>query len=224
MNRTKIEWTDFTWNPVVGCYNYISENACRVGKHCYARKIAKRQKHRCKKCYRFEPHIHPERLAEPYKLKKPSRIFVCSMGDLFGDWIPKEWIKLIIKVAEENPQHIFQFLTKNPKRYRKFKFPDNCWLGTTVNHYLDSYRAGYLTKLKGKNIKFISFEPLYSEIQVLPENIDWIIIGAQTNPTLQPKKEWVDSLITLARKIGAAVFLKNNLNYPRKIQEFPAGP
>jgi len=223
MNRTKIEWTDYTWNPIVGCYHWA--DVCSVGNVCYARKQAKRHRQRCQLCYEFTPHMHPERLEEPYRVKKPSKIFVCSMGDLFGEWVPKYRIEEIIKVAEDNPQHIFQFLTKRPDRYEEFSFPENCWLGTTVNEQFEVFRILHLTESNNKNIKFVSFEPLKGEIRMLfpdPDHVvDWVIIGAQTNPYKPPKPEWVRNLIQQARSIGAAVFLKDNLRWPVKIQEFP---
>jgi protein gp37 len=147
------------------------------------------------------------------------------MADLFGDWVPAGWIQEVIKVAEKNPHHTFQFLTKNPSRYKEFKFPENCWLGTTVNSQSDVYRILQLVENADRNIKFVSFEPLYGEIRMLfpdPDHVvDWIIIGAQTNPWKLPKPEWVRNLIDQARSIGAAVFLKDNLRWPEKIQEFP---
>ncbi len=209
-NREKIGWCDFT----------------KVGELCYALRQAKRKEHVCPKCYAFEPHLHPERLEEPYQRKKPAKIFVCSMADLFGDFIPREWIEQVIQVAKDNPQHIFQFLTKNPKRYHEFDFPRNCWLGTTVNCQDDMYRLIDLSLTPSKNLIFVSFEPLYSEIQMtFYRPPDWIIIGAQTNPPnppVQPRQEWIEKLISDARTIGARVFLKDNLDYPEKIKEFPA--
>ena len=111
MNKTKIEWTNWTWNPVVGC-----KHNCW---YCYGKRIAKRF---FKDNPNYEPKFYPERLKEPYTLKKPSKIFVCSMADLFGDWVKMNWIERVIKVVKENPQHTFQFLTKNPKRYLEFEF------------------------------------------------------------------------------------------------------
>jgi protein gp37 len=220
LNKTKIEWTDYTWNPVVGCYHW--KNLCAAGRVCYARKMARRQRHKCEKCYKFIPHIHEERLQDPYKLRKPAKVFVCSMGDLFGEWVPDEWIEKIIDIASHNSHLIFQFLTKNPARYREFQFPPNCWLGTTVNRQSDVYRIVDLVEGNERNIKFVSFEPLYGEIRIPDRKyVDWIIIGAQTNPHWLPKPEWVKSLIEQARDIGAAIFLKDNLNWPVKIQEFP---
>lgn len=211
MNKTKIEWTDYTWNPVTGC-----KHNCP---YCYAKKISNR-------FYgNFEPTFHPERLKEPYKLKKPNKIFVVSMGDLFGEWVPKEWIEQIITVAKENPQHIFQFLTKNPIRYvqlntTRLSFPKNCWLGTTVNTQEDTKRILNLNCMSGVNKIFVSFEPLLGEINY-PPLFNWVIIGAQTNPELQPKKEWVQNIINDAWGRNIPVFLKDNLKWDEKIKQFP---
>lgn len=143
MNKTKIEWTDYSWSPVVGCKNGCS--------YCYARRLNDR----------FgwlkdwtKPVFYPERLIEPSKVKKASKIFVCSMADLFGDWVKKSWIEQIIRVVIANQRHTFQFLTKNPKRYLEFAFPNNCWLGTTID-YVNQARLNYL-KEKLAKYKFVS--------------------------------------------------------------------
>jgi len=137
-----------------------------------------------------------------------------------------KWIEAIIQVAEDNPQHIFMFLTKNPARYRQFSFPENCWLGTTVTSYRDQHRILDLPRWEenGRTLNFVSFEPLLDEVCLgswVWGYIDWIIIGAQTNPYKPPRPEWVSSLIEGARMAGVAVFLKDNLRWPEKIQEFP---
>jgi protein gp37 len=228
MNRTKIEWTDFTWNPVTGCKHGCS--------YCYARKIAN---HFTKLFPNgFEPTFHPERLDEPYKVPRNFRsknphlpkgsamIFTVSMGDLFGNWVPAKWIEAVIEVAEDNPQHIFLFLTKNPERYREFKFPKNCWLGTTVTSYKDQDRVFKLPRYKedGRTLNFVSFEPLKGPVYIsgwIWAHIDWVIIGAQTNPYKPPKPEWVKSIIIEARLHLKPIFLKDNLCWPENIQEFP---
>lgn len=225
MNRTKIEWCDYTWNPIVGCTHW--KGVCSVSRVCYARRMAKRQK--CKLCREFVPHLHPERLDQPYKVKKPVKIFVGSMGDMFDQSVPRSWILRVIRVTLENPQHTFMFLTKNPSRYSEFMFPSNCWLGTTVNTQNDVYRILQLCQNENNpnedNIKFISFEPLYGPVRMVfhdPDHVvDWIIIGAQTNPLKKPAKRWVLELINQARCIGAKIFLKDNLGWRYKIQEFP---
>jgi protein gp37 len=178
MQKTKIEWTDYTWNPVTGCLHNCP--------YCYAKRIA----------MRFDGHFKPRfrsgRLNDKMP-KKPSKIFVCSMSDLFGDWVKKEWIDAVLKVVNENPQQTFQFLTKNPKRYSEFTFPQNCWLGVTI----DYPNQGKIDELKKKdNYKFISFEPLLGDMSGLDlSGIDWVIVGAMTGSgAIKPRKEWIDNI------------------------------
>jgi len=193
MNNAKntIGWCDKTFNPVTGCLH-----GCW---YCYARKIAMRFDGH------FKPTFHEDRLKEPYKLKKPSKIFVCSMADLFGDWVPRYWIGKILKVIKENPRHTFQLLTKNPKRYLEFKFSDNVWLGITED-YINQARLNYLKMAKTK-YKFISFEPLLGDMSALDlSGIDLCIVGAMTGArAVKPKQEWIDGIK------HPNIFYKNNL-------------
>jgi protein gp37 len=123
MNRTKIDWPglSYSWNPVVGCKHNCD--------YCYAKKLNDR--------FKFipdweNPQFFPERLNDPYKVKKPSTIFVGSMCDLFERWINPDWVYQVIQVCKDNPQHTFMFLTKNHVGYNGFTFPDNCMLGITM--------------------------------------------------------------------------------------------
>lgn len=256
MNKTKIEWCDYTWNVVTGCLH-----GC---KYCYARRIANRfapltSKKLIKdmleiakidnvpptlehfyKAKPFEAGFYPtfyhHRLNEPQKVKKPSKIFVCSMGDLFGDWVPNEWIEAVIKVAKECHWHKFLFLTKNPKRYYAFDFPDNCWLGASAVNKPDEkvteVDGGFLTTtahctadtMRFFKNSFISFEPLLNDVMqdCDLDGIDWVIVGAQTGPGAKtPKPEWVQHIINEARHYKIPIFLKDNLKWPEKIQEYP---
>jgi len=188
MNKTKIEWTNYSWSPVIGC-----RGGCF---YCYGKRLNDRFK--WIKDW-TKPKFYPERLKEPYKIKKPSKIFVCSMADLFSDWIIDGMILKIIEVARENPRHTFQFLTKNPKRYLEFKFPKNCWLGATITGKEEILNGHYQIKaLKKKdNFKFISFEPLLNKIDMDLSNIDLVIVGAMTGmgkKNVIPKKEWIASI------------------------------
>lgn len=148
-----------TWNPVVGC----SHNCI----YCWARRQAKRQKHRCQFCYKFIPHLHLER-----KVPKANLIFVCSMGDLFCDVIHNEWIEQVIGIVRQHKDRDFLFCTKNPKRYLEFDFPRNCLLGTTIETNKDelvekvsqaplpSERYKAMLDLDGSYRKFLSVEPI----------------------------------------------------------------
>lgn len=195
MNNCKktIGWADYTWNPVVGCTHNCS--------YCYAKEMNNR--------FKFipdwnEPQMFPKRLIEPYKLKKPSTIFVGSMCDMMGEKVPDEWIKTVIRVCNDNPQHKFMWLTKNPKRYSDFDFPHNCWLGMTATTGTELNKAD--KKFMPYNDSFVSIEPLLGSFEntILP--FDLVIVGAQTgrNPVV-PKKEWIDSIK------HENIFYKNNI-------------
>jgi len=125
-SESGIPYCDYTWNPATGCLHGCS--------YCFAERIAKRFSGSKAFPDGFKPRFHPERLGEPLKIKKPSVIFVSDMGDLFGDWVPEKCITEVLGVVGECPQHTFLFLTKNPKRYKRFNFPKNAWLGTSVEN------------------------------------------------------------------------------------------
>lgn len=130
-----IEWCDYTWNPIAGCFH-----ACQwtmpdgAVANCYAEDVATKV---AGAAYPegFEHHYwKPQLLKEPGQVQQPSRIFVGSMADVFGHWVPKEQILEVLGVCDENPHHTFQFLTKNPKRVWEFVglIPKNCWIGAST--------------------------------------------------------------------------------------------
>jgi len=223
MNRTKIEWTDFTWNPITGCLNNCS--------YCYARKMY----HRFGRD--FTPQFHPERLSEPFKAPSGSKIFVCSVAEPFGWWVKEEWLLEIMKVINKNLDINFLFLTKCPQNIKKM-FPKaywwirglpNVWLGVSVTSDSDLWRIEELDRIDVCGGKFVSFEPLLKPVYLDDATIwafDWMIIGSQTQPLKLPERKWVDELVFNARLVGIPVFLKNNLrpifskddDFP---QEFP---
>lgn len=223
MNKSSIEWTDYTWNPVTGC-----KHGCP---YCYARRLAEgRLKGRFGYENGFEPTFHINRLDEPSKVRKPSKIFVCSMGDLFGEWVPSNWISSVLIMIRTNPQHTFQVLTKNPKRLERWmNIPPNLWLGTSIDGLNGSLnRARILNDITQFNTKFISFEPLLSDISnqinIYDLNkIDWVIIGAQTGPNAkQPKKDWIKNLIFDCNQVGIPIFIKDNVEWDGPItQDYP---
>ena len=214
MNRTKIEWTDYTHNPVVGCFNNCH--------YCYAKRQAKRHCHICERCGLFEPHLHPERLDHPCRVKRPSLIFVCSMGELFGPWVPQEWIDSVMDVARRCQQHIFQFLTKCPARLQEVCFGENCWVGTSIDTSDNLWRKDLLMSAKAP-VRFISFEPLLNDMSGADfSGVDWIIIGAQTGPQpIKPEPTWVQWLIDKAQRASIPVFVKDNVNWPETVREWP---
>jgi protein gp37 len=179
--------------------------------------------------YGFTPTFHRYRLDEPARKTKGQKIFVVSMGDLFGDWVPSEWIEEVFKACENAPQHTFMFLTKNPKRYKALALADklptyeNFWYGTTTT--TPDVPFFYSTK----HNTFVSIEPLLANFPAIGNEemnvvCKWFIVGAQTGPgAVPPKPEWVQNIIDQCRAAGVPIFLKNNLNWPEKIQEWPDG-
>lgn len=198
MNKTKIEWCDYTWNPVVGC-----KNACS---YCYAHAMNKRFKWIDKW---HEPQFFPDRIGELMNSKiKPSKIFVGSMCDLFGNWIPNEWLKQILQAVYDCPNHEFMFLTKNPKRYKNIYFPGNCWIGVTAESGQREYRIKELIKYHHSDVKrFVSIEPLLGPfIDVDLSELDLVIVGAMTgHNAIKPEKYWIDSIR------HRNIFYKNNI-------------
>lgn len=264
LNKSKIEWCDLTWNPVTGC-----NHGCE---YCYARKMAKRfgtpyaetDNHEVTGKvenyndtvrtgpypYEFAPTFHKYKLNEPSKLKKPSKIFVCSMADLFGDWVPDEWTSEVFKSCEAAPQHKYLFLTKNPKRYataipqwKAHHGMNNIWLGTTITNNEDRSRVWELLNNTNKPInKFLSIEPLLGDIDMerleilckgykskftIGNYIDWVIVGAQSGPgAVKPKLEWIRSIVEQCKAAEVPIFVKNSLKpywEGELIQEWPEG-
>jgi protein gp37 len=193
---SKIKWTNVTWNPVTGCTK-ISPG-CH---HCYAEKMAKRLGGRFgyPKNNPFEPGtIHYDKLNAPLFWNKPSKIFVCSMGDLFHDAVPDDIIRGVLDVCHISPRHTFQILTKRPERMvgDQFIFPDNAWVGVTAENqeYWDS-RTPILRQVQAK-IRFVSLEPLLSNINMGDISwLQWAIAGSESGIKARPMDEnWVRNI------------------------------
>ncbi len=213
-NRTNenIEWASWTWNPVTGCLH-----GCP---YCYARDIAAR--------YRggnFEPQFHSDRLAAPFHTKHPGlhtpvgerNVFVCSMADLFGDWVPQGWIDRVIEVVRQARVWNFLFLTKNPSRLVGIGWPANAWVGTTVDCQARVEPAERAFAEVSAPVKFLSCEPLLEPLQFHRlEVFDWLIIGPKRVGAghEQPKAEWVESLINQAKAANLKVYCKPHLRWP----------
>ncbi len=191
--KTKIEWTESTWNPISGC-----TKISRGCDNCYAEKMAYRLQAMGTKGYEnaFEVTLHPEALEKPLKLKKPQMIFVNSMSDIFHDKVPDEFIFQIFDVMNRAHWHTFQVLTKRPKRLEslnaKLKWSENIWMGVSIesNDYIK--RADSLRKCDAKT-KFFSIEPLIDSVDKLDyTGIDWVIVGGESGfGAREVKKEWV---------------------------------
>jgi len=208
MNKTKIEWCDYTVNPVKG----ICPMACP---YCYARAMYKR--------FKWNPEIRLDlSVFDPLTFIKGKRIFVGSTMELFHDDIPDDWRWGILEYCKVRKQHTFIFLTKQPQNLIKWSpFPENCWVGVSASNEKElATRAKLLASVQA-SVKFASVEPLLSWDLVSPYHLserfkewfDWFIIGQQT-PILaktQPKIEWVQEIVEAADKVGIPVFLKNNL-------------
>ena len=205
----------YTWNPASGC-NVLN---CAVRKRgvCWAEKIVKRLGHVCPKCPSFKPHMHEDRLFEPFKLRKRAVITPVSTGDLFG--LPEEMTGEILIIVEKAFWHTFTILTKNPQNARRFNpYPKNVCFGVTVNEQQDTWRLDDVKKIEAP-LKWCIFEPLYSPIDYDLSWLDWIVIGPQTKPQLQPEESWVQSILDNATAVP--IFMKSTLKWPVQIRESP---
>jgi len=244
MNKTKIEWCDATFNPVTGCLHNCE--------YCYARKIANRFGDKCNDGkthikyatdikantypWGFMPTLHPTRLNEPQSLKTPHNIFVCSMADLFGEWVPDEWIKAVFDACEKAPQHRYLFLTKNPKRYlelaEKGFLPnrENFWYGITMTWDCGTVQ-NCIVRLQVNNI-FVSVEPITCKFENglhLPyEKVQWVILGVETGNRKSkfiPEKKSLKNIVKDCKDSGiSSLFMKDSLKGiwgEKLIQQYP---
>jgi len=210
MGRSKIEWTEATWNPMTGCTKVSA--GC---KNCYAETMAKRLQAMGTRGYEngFNFSIMPERLKYPYTIKKPTRFFVNSMSDLFHEEASFEYIDQIFQVMEETPQHQYQILTKREGRleeyFRTRKAPKNVWLGVTVENKKSRNRIDVLRNIE-TGIRFLSLEPLLEELGKLDlTNIDWAIVGGESGAKARPMDpEWAINIKKQCDEQSVSFFFK----------------
>jgi protein gp37 len=212
MRTTKIEWTESTWNPLTGCTKISA--GC---KNCYAEVMSRRLFAMGNEKYRngFNLTLHPEVLKEPYLWKRPRMIFVNSMSDLFHKDVPIEYIQSIFKVIRENPQHVFQVLTKRSDILMYYdsegwlEWPHNLWMGVTVENSDVVNRIDHLRNT-GARVKFLSCEPLLSSLPGLNlKNIDWVIAGGESGRTPRPmNEEWVIGIKDQCKMANVAFYFK----------------
>jgi protein gp37 len=190
---TKIEWTEYSWNPTTGC------TKISIGcQHCYAERMAKRLKAMGNNRYKdgFEVTIHEDLFDRPLRWRTPKVIFVNSMSDLFHEDVPDDAIIRIFETMNKCPQHTFQILTRRSDRLRQIskmlKWTHNIWMGVTVESNDFVFRISDLLGSDART-KFASFEPLLGPINVdLIGDIDWMIVGGESGPKAREmKKEWV---------------------------------
>ncbi|QIN82802.1 DUF5131 family protein [Rubrobacter tropicus] len=203
--KTAIEWTDKTWNPTTGC-NKVSPGC----KHCYAETITKRFTQHFPNGFDFT--LHPERLDDPRRWRKPSRVFVNSMSDLFHERMPFPLLESIFRVMEECPRHVFQILTKRHERLAELApeldWPRNVWMGVSVENQDYAHRADYLRRVPAA-VRFLSCEPLLGPLDLDLEGIHWAIVGGESGRGHRPiEAGWVRDIRTQARNAGAAFFFK----------------
>jgi protein gp37 len=209
-NKSKIEWTEMTWNPVTGCTK-ISQGC----KHCYAERMAKRLTAMGAERYRngFSVTLHPDLVDIPRGWRLPRVVFVNSMSDLFHDDIPLAYIQRVFATMRDCPRHTFQVLTKRSERLAELAphlpWPENVWMGVSVEDARVLHRVADLQSVQAK-VRFLSLEPLIGPLDSLPLNgIHWVIVGGESGPQARPmRKEWVKDILRQCRAAKVPFFFK----------------
>jgi protein gp37 len=224
-----IDWAQHSWNPVVGC-----KHSCRT--YCWAHDITLRFPNLYP--HGFDPVFRPRMLDAPRNTPVPGEaasdtrfknVFTCSMADLFGRWVPREWIEAVLNVVRENSQWNFLFLSKFPKRMAEFDFPANCWLGTTIDLQVRIANAeaafAKLRELNKDAVLWLSCEPMLEPLRF--ERLDlfnWVVIGgaarSMRTPEFRPPFRWIMDLVAKADAVGCKIFQKTNL-LGNRILELP---
>ena len=205
-----IEWTEATWNPTTGCTK-ISPGC----KNCYAERFAERWRGIKGHPYEqgFDLKLWYDRIEAPLHWKKQRIIFVNSMSDLFHKDIPFSFTEKVFKTMEKASWHTYQVLTKRPERMLEFseyygKWPLNVWAGVSVESRQYTDRINVLRKVP-TNIKFLSCEPLLSDLNLNLKTISWVIVGGESGPGAREiKKEWVVSIQKQCKRAGVSFFFK----------------
>lgn len=205
-----IEWTESTWNPVTGCTK-ISPGC----KHCYAERMSERLQAMGQRNYRngFELTLQPHMLELPLRWKKPQRIFVNSMSDLFHKDVPLDYIRKVFDIMGQAYWHQFQVLTKRSERLlvlsKQLNWTRNIWMGVSVENNDYCFRIDHLRNTQAF-VKFLSLEPLLGPIPNLELNrIDWVIVGGESGPGARPmEREWVLDIRRQCRAAHVAFFFK----------------
>ena len=209
-NKSGIEWTESTWNPLTGCTK-VSPGC----KHCYAERMALRLQAMGQPNYKngFKLTLHEHTLELPLSWKKPQMIFVNSMSDLFHQDVPLEFILRVFDVMRQASWHTFQVLTKRSERLleldREIQWPSNVWMGVSVESEKYIYRIDDLRQTRACT-KFLSLEPLLGPLPNLDlRGINWVIVGGESGPGARPIEEgWVIDIKNQCRKVRVPFFFK----------------
>lgn len=209
-DKSAIEWTDATWNPVTGC-NKISPGC----KNCYAERLAARLHAMGNPRYKngFALTLHPDQLTLPLRWSQPRQIFVNSMSDLFHEDVPEDFIFRAFETMVKADWHIFQILTKRAERLAeiapRLPWPDNVWQGVSIENADYTWRIEHLFKVPAA-VRFLSVEPLLGPIPKLPlKGISWVIVGGESGPDFRPvKAEWVRDIRDQCLKAKVPFFFK----------------
>lgn len=217
-DKSAIEWTDATWNPVTGC-SKVSPGCA----HCYAETFSERWRGVEGHPYQqgFDLKLWPDRLELPLRWKRSRRIFVNSMSDLFHEDIPESFIRRVFDVMQRADWHIFQVLTKRHERLAELApslpWPAHVWAGVTIENNRFVHRADFLRQVPAA-VRFISAEPLLGDLRDLDlRSIDWLIAGGESGPVHRnPKVEWFTSLRDRCSAEDVAFFFKQWGGYRSK--------
>ena len=207
---SSIEWTEATWNPVTGCTK-VSPGC----KHCYAERMAVRLRAMANPRYAngFDVTLHEDLTTLPLRWKKPRRIFVNSMSDLFHVDVPERFLAACFDTMERAGWHTYQILTKRPERAAELAptlpWPANVWMGTSVESATYYWRIDELRKVPAA-VRFLSVEPLLGPVDDIPlAGIDWVIAGGESGPRCRPMEaDWVRALRDRCVEEGVAFFFK----------------
>jgi len=221
-----IEWARWSWNPITGCLHNCP--------YCYAREIAERSEAYPQK---FVPTFLPERLSAPQNTRYPTpedirreparkNVFTCSMADLFGRWVPDAWIEAVMQTVRANAQWNYLFLTKFPQRLADVDFPDNAWVGTTIDAQVRIPVAEKAFERVNAKVKWLSCEPMLENLRFSRLDLfDWVVIGGASanaesaTPAFRPPRQWVNDLWSQARDAGCLIYEKTNLL--ERVREMP---
>jgi protein gp37 len=218
-DRSTIEWTEATWNPVTGC-DRVSPGC----EHCYAASLAKRLKAMGSIKYQndgdprtsgpgFAVTVHPQALDEPRRWRNPRTVFVNSMSDLFHARVPLEFIRDVFDVCRDTPQHTYQVLTKRSLRLRrvadKLEWPENLWMGVSVENVAALTRVDHLRQVPAA-VRFLSCEPLLGPLDGINlDGIQWVIAGGESGPNYRPMQiSWARGIRDVCTDADVAFFFK----------------